>query len=203
MSAPTLVGLYRPGRSVVHRLPAGVKLALLVAAGVSSLWWTTPLRTGVVLAVMALGYLAARVPAREASRLLRPMLFLAVPLALFHALVTDMAAAFSLVGALLALVMLANLVTLTTRSADLVDVVVRCAGPLRPIGVDPERVGVLLLLGIRAVPVVIGLATGIRDAQRARGLTSSPTAFAVPLVVGALRHADRVGDALAARGLDD
>ena len=62
---------------------------------------------------------------------------------------------------------------------------------------------VLVALGIRCVPVVIGLAEEVRDAQRARGLGASPRAFAVPLLVRSLRHADALGEALTARGADD
>lgn len=198
-----LIGLYRPGSSWLHRLPAGTKLLGLVLVSIASVLSTTELRTGSALVVVVVAYASARIPVREALRLLRPMLFLAVPLAVFHTIVSSWQAAFCLVGTLLGLVMVANLVTLTTRSTDLIDVIVRVLGPLRRFGVAPERVGVLMLLGIRSVPVVIGLAQGIRDAQRARGLTASPRAFAVPLLVGALRHADRTGDALVARGLDD
>jgi biotin transport system permease protein len=43
----------------------------------------------------------------------------------------------------------------------------------------------------------------VRHAQVARGATASPTAFVVPLVVRSLRHADRLADALVARGIDD
>ncbi len=71
------------------------------------------------------------------------------------------------------------------------------------VGVDPERIGLLLSLGIRSVPVVVGLAEEVREAQLARGLGMSPRAFAVPLVVRSLRHADALGEALAARGVDD
>ena len=81
--------------------------------------------------------------------------------------------------------------------------VVRTCRPLRRVGVEPERVGLLLALGIRSVPVVVGLAQEVREAQLARGLATSPTAFAVPLVVRSLRHADRLGEALVARGVDD
>ena len=101
-------------------------------------------------------------------------------------------------GVLVAL--LAALVTLTTRTTALVDVVVTTARPLRRIGVDPDRVGLIVALGIRCVPVVLSLAAEVRDAQLARGLTASPRAFAVPLVVRALRHADSLGEALVARG---
>ena len=73
----------------------------------------------------------------------------------------------------------------------------------RSLGVDAERVALVLALAVRAVPVVTGLAAEVRDAQRARGLGASPRAYAVPLVVRSLRHADALGEALVARGLDD
>ena len=50
---------------------------------------------------------------------------------------------------------------------------------------------------------VVDLARTIRDAQRARGLTADPRAFAVPLIVRSLRQADLTGEALRARGIDD
>jgi len=107
------------------------------------------------------------------------------------------------VGVIATLVLLAGLVTLTTRTTDLVDAVVTACRPLRVLRVDPERVGLVIALGVRCVPVVVGLAEEVRDAQRARGLAASPRAFAVPLIVRSLRHADALGEALVARGVDD
>jgi biotin transport system permease protein len=98
--------------------------------------------------------------------------------------------------------MAAALVTLTTRTSALVDVLVSVCRPLRVVGVDPDRVGLVIALAIRSVPIVAGFATQIRDAQRARGARPSPRAYAAPLIVRSLRHADAVGEALAARGLD-
>ncbi|MDP3892063.1 energy-coupling factor transporter transmembrane protein EcfT [Nocardioides sp.] len=199
----SVIGLYRPGISPLHRLPAGVKLALLVVAGAGSVFVRQPWQVAVVVVVVAVGYTVARVPFAAAWVLLRPLLWLLVPLTVVHTLLNGWERAVVVVGVILALVLLANLVTLTTRTTDLVDTIVTITGPLRRVGVNPERVGLLLHLGIRAVPVVIELAGRVRDAQRARGLTASPRAFAVPLVVGALRYADTMGEALAARGFDD
>lgn len=202
MSAATF-GLYHPGTSVVHRLPAGAKLLALCAAGVGSVFAASVLGVTAYLAVAVLVLLVARVPGRALVRQLRPLLVFVVVLAGFHALVSSPERAYVVVGMLLALVFLATALTMTTPTSALVDVVVRVAGPLRRVGVDPERLGLLLALGLRAIPVVIGLALEVRDAQRARGLGASPRAFAVPLIVRSLRHADRVGEALAARGVDD
>jgi biotin transport system permease protein len=85
----------------------------------------------------------------------------------------------------------------------MVDAVVAACGPLRRFGVDPDRVGLVIALGIRSVPVVVGIAQEVRDAQRARGVRFAPQAYGVALVVRSLRHATALGDALLARGLDD
>lgn len=198
-----MIGLYRPGGSVLHRTPAGAKLGLLLLTGIASAFVRSPTVTAAALVIVLMGYAVARMPLRVLLQMLRPVLFVMVPLGVFQTVVAGWERAFVIVGVLVALVLLANLVTLTTRTSDLVDVVVRVCGPLRRVGVNPERVGLMLQLAIRAVPLVIDLGRRVREAQHARGLSASPRAFAVPLIVGALRRADAMGDALAARGFDD
>ncbi|MGZ4493898.1 MAG: energy-coupling factor transporter transmembrane component T family protein [Nocardioides sp.] len=201
MSTP--LGLYLPGDSVVHRAPAGLKLTLMVLAGVGSVFLDAPLQVAAALVTVALGYAVARVSWRMALAQLRPLVWVGLFTAGFHVVVNGWERAFTVVGVIAALVLLAALVTLTTRTTDTVDAVVRGLGPFRRVGVDPERVGLMIALAIRSVPVVVGLAEEVRDAQRARGLTASPRAFAVPLIVRSLRHADALGDALVARGVED
>lgn len=199
----TELGLYHSGSSPIHRLPAGVKLAALLIGAVGTHWLDRPWRVGVALLVMALLYLAARIPVSLAVAQVRPLWVVAIVLGAFQWWVGGWQVAVTVVGVLAVLLLLAALVTLTTRATTMVDTIVRCCGPLRPLGIDPDRIGLLLALGIRSVPVVIGLARQVREAQLARGLAASPTAFAVPLVVRSLRHADALGEALAARGADD
>jgi biotin transport system permease protein len=69
--------------------------------------------------------------------------------------------------------------------------------------VNPERVALVLALAVRSVPVVAGLARDVQEARLARGAGRSVRAFAVPLVIRTVRYADRLGEALAARGVDD
>jgi biotin transport system permease protein len=197
------LGLYVPGDSVLHRLRAGTKLLAMVAVGAGSVFLDHPWQVAVVMGLVLAGFLVARMPLRLVLRQVRPLLWILGMLAVFHVIVNGWESAVMFVGVIMTLVLLAALITLTTRTTAMVDTVVRALGPLRPLGVKPERVGLLLALGIRAVPVVVGLAEEVRDAQRARGLTASPQAFAVPLIVRSLRHADALGDALVARGVDD
>jgi len=198
-----VIGCYLPGSSPVHRAPAALKLLLLLAAGACAALLGRPWQVGTALLVVLVGYHLAGVGGRVVLDQVRPLLWLLGFVAVFHLLVSGWPRAVVVVGRVLVLVLLAGLVTVTTRTSALIDVVVSVTRPLRRVGVDPERLGLLLAMGIRSVPVVVGLAQEVRDAQRARGLTASPRAFAVPLVVRSLRHADAFGEALVARGVDD
>lgn len=199
----TSLGLYLPGDSPLHRVPAGAKLLALVAAGCGVLWLHRWWQVAVAVAVVAAGYAVARISARTMLAQLRPLLWIVVVLGVFQLLTSGWERAVVVPGQLLVLVLAAALVTLTTRTTALLDVVVTVVGPFRRLGAHPERVALLLALGVRAVPMVVDLARTVRDAQRARGLAASPRAFAVPLLVRSLRRADAMGEALAARGFDD
>ena len=199
----TPLGLYLPGDSPLHRARAGHKLLVLVAAGAGSILLDQVWQVFVALGVVSLGYGVAGIPLRTALAQLRPLVWVAGAAAVFHVLVNGWERAVVVLGVIAVLVLLAALVTLTTRTTEMVDALVTACRPLRLVGVDPERVGLMLALGVRCVPVVVGLAEEVRDAQRARGLGASPRAFVVPLIVRSLRHADALGEALVARGVED
>ena len=197
------LGLYRPGTSLPHRLPAGLKLLVLLAAGVGSVFVDRPWQVAAALVVVGLGYVVAGLSLGVLLRQARPLAWILLLVGAFHVVVNGWERAVVVTGVILVLVLLAGLVTLTSRTSDLVDALVRVLGPLRRFGVDPARIGLLLALGIRSVFVVAQIAQEVRDAQRARGLTASPRAYAVPLIIRSLRHADELGEALVARGADD
>lgn len=196
-----MIALYAPGNGILHRLPAGAKLAgLALVAMALSLSRPGVAGTFVVLAVVSALYPAARLPWRLLARAWWRLRWLAVVLGAALWVFVSAGAAVEGVGRIVALVLLADLVTRSTRMGDLLDVLQTLLRPLRRIGVDPDAVALTVSLTIAMVPVVAGLAAQVRDAQRARGIRPGPRT-ALPLLVLTMRHADDVGDALAARGL--
>ncbi|MBF6354181.1 energy-coupling factor transporter transmembrane protein EcfT [Nocardia higoensis] len=199
-----MIGLYQPGNSLVHRLPAGVKLWLLfasiaaVTAGVRE-----PLAVAIAASVVAAMFAVAGIGWRVALAQLRPVVWMLAVIAIFQVVLTSPERAVVVCGVLLLSVALAALVTLTTRVGDMLDAVTRALGPLRRFGVDPDRIGLLLALAIRCVPLLTGIVREVAEARRARGLEWSMTALVTPALVRALRTADAMGEALAARGADD
>lgn len=198
-----MIGLFRPGTSVVHRAPAGLKLLLLAVGALALVLVHTPLAVLLGLLLVEVGYLAAGFAPHELLRQAWPLRWVFLLLVPFQWWTVGWQAAVVVVGTLLTLVAAAALVTLTTRTMALLDLLERLLQPARRAGVDPERVSLLLALTIRAVPVVVGTLAEVRDARRARGLERSPRALLVPAVLRTMRHADRLGEALVARGVDD
>lgn len=196
-----MIQLYRPGTSPLHRASVGLKLGLLAAVALLlSLVPQNAVSIGVALMGVAAMYLVAgfspRIIGAELWRIRWLVLVLGVALAVF----VSPSAAWISTGRVIALLLLASLLTLTTRMSDLLDALHRLLRPLRRLGVDAAAVSMTLSLTLTMIPVVAGFADRVRDAQRARGVRLGVRAV-VPLLVLALRHADDVGDALAARGI--
>ncbi|MFS0912858.1 energy-coupling factor transporter transmembrane protein EcfT [Microbacterium sp. 179-I 3D2 NHS] len=195
-----VIRLHRPGTSVVHRLPAGPKLATLaiIAIALSAFPHDAGSIAVTLAAVAGLFLLASQSPrvlAAEVWRLRWLVLVLGLALWIF---VTPQVAWIN-TGRVVALILLASLVTITTPMGDLLAVLRRMLGPLRR-WIDVDAVAMTVSLTIAMIPVVAGFAGDIAVAQRARGVRLGMRAV-VPLLVRTLRHADDVGDALVARGL--
>lgn len=202
MSA-VLLGAYRPGRTILHRLPAGTKLlALLVAGLVVTLvpGWRSAL---VALACAALLVVLSRMPFAVLGRALRGLALVALLLGAWLTWQKGWERAVATVGDLVALVLLATVVTTTTPTDAILDAVARALRPLRPLGVDPDRVALAFALVLRTIPATIRLAEETREAARARGLERDPRARLTPFVIRVVADAQATGEALHARGVGD
>lgn len=199
-----MLGQYVPGASLVHRMPPIAKLAILVVAlltmaiAVREPWHLVP---AAVLTVIAYGL--SRIGPRAALNQLRPAVWMLLFVGAFQWLFTGWQRALVVCGVLGLSVAWAALVSLTTRVLDMLDAIHTLLGPLRRFGVNTDRVGLVLAMTIRCIPLISGLVADVTEARKARGLGFSIRALAVPVVIGALRTADAMGEALAARGVDD
>ena len=198
------LALYSPRHSLLHRTPAGVKLAALAALSV--LLFTVPRLplAGTALAVVVVLALAgARFTPGELLAQLRPVWLWLAGLLVFHLVVTDLATGALAVVRLATLVLAAAVVTATSRVAELVAVIEWLCAPLRLAGVRPARIGLAIAMTLRFIPLVAERAERIREAQAARGASRPVFLMLVPLLVQVLQLAHTTAEALDARGADD
>jgi biotin transport system permease protein len=202
------LALYVPVASPLHRLPAGVKLLCLAALAVLLFARPTLAVAGAALVgTLVVGVGVARLPVAVLVRQVWALRWFLLALLVVHALTTDLASGAHTVLRLLTLVLAAAVVTATTRVTEMVAVVEWLCAPLRLVGGRPQRVGLLIAMALRFIPVLIERADRIRAAQAARGgaprgVRALRTTVA-PLLVQLLQMAHDVSEALDARGADD
>ncbi|TFD19279.1 energy-coupling factor transporter transmembrane protein EcfT [Cryobacterium sp. TMS1-13-1] len=197
-----MIGLYSPGSSFIHRAPTLLKLFLLSLCVV--VIGTSPdLRiVGGAAAGVILLFVIARVPVRAAVGQIIPILFILLIAVPIQGLLSGWLVAALMAGRLLVAVALAALFTMTTTVTAVLEAFQTLLRPFRRF-VDPDRVGLLVALTIRCIPLVSDIVREVLEARTARGTQWSLMSIAVPVVVRSLYAADALGEALIARGLDD
>jgi biotin transport system permease protein len=197
-----MLTLYRPGTGWVHRTPAGPKaaviliLVLTVSLLPSSLW-----TVGVTTVLTCICYTLSGLGWRELGRQLIALRWMVVIALLAQVVFLPFDIAIANASRVLAAILIANILVLTTRVTALLDAVERGLRPMARLGVNSERIALVLAAGITTIPVLGRLASGVRESQRARGVRVSFIGFAIPFLVGSLKHADELGEALTARGI--
>jgi len=198
-----LIGIYRPGTTLLHRIPAGPKLGLVAlwsVVVVGTKGWQAALACLAVAIVVASW---ARLDARRTLRSLRGLLIMLAIVSAFQVWQRGWEVAVSVSGDLLALFLIGLAFTATTPVDGVLNAVERGLRPLRPLGVRPERVALAFSLMLAALPNLIDIAAETRAAAKARGLERSPRALLTPFAIRTVAHALETGDALHARGLGD
>lgn len=196
------VGLYRPGTTALHRLPAGAKLAAVGVLGLGLVVLRGPVSAVVALTATLIVAGSARLPVRSTLLGLVPIAVTAVCVGVYQTWQRGWPLGLEVAADLLAVVLAATVVTATTSTDELLDLLATAVRPLRR-WVAPESVALAVALMLRTIPALGHLFTEVRDAARARGLERSPRAQLVPFAVRAVARARLTGDALAARGIGD
>lgn len=196
-----MLTLTSPVETRLHRLPAGAKLAALALATVA----ITPVAgvapaLGVTAAVAGLYLAQGWRFAGHGVRMLRPLWPFLLILALWHGWADEIARGAVIALKLVAVVALANLVTMTTRLDAMIAVLERLARPFARLGLSPRVLAVSIALVIRFTPVLLARAERLAEAWRARSPRRPNWRLVTPLALGALDDAEQVAEALRARG---
>lgn len=192
--------LYLPTQSWLHQLPAGLKLALLAATATGLTLFAQLSIVSVGLLLIILTYASLGRWALPALKPLKPLLWLILALFLLQAWSLGLSLAALISLRMLSLVLLAQLVTLTTRLDDLLYALTPVLRPLQALGVAPARIAFTMALVIRFIPVLLAQYSALKLAWQARGGHRRPWVLLSPLLIQSLQLTEHVAQAIAARG---
>lgn len=196
-----MISLTSPVRTRAHGWPAGAKLAGLALA-TTALFLLPGL--GVQLAALAIVAVLHALPGRafllHALGQLRVIWPLALLVGVWAGIGDGWAEGLRIALRMANAITLANLVTMTTPLGEMSALFDRLLGPLGRLGLPVGAVRLAAVLVIRFAPVLTAHGRQLALAWRARSPRRPGWQLVGPLALAALDDADRVAEALRARG---
>lgn len=220
-------GLYQAGDSAVHRLDAGVKIVCLIillvgVVNTSTLWGYAAWAVLTLLLIRAAGIS----PSSALGPAVRLRWFFAVIFIMnlcfygpgrpwvswwiFRPSYEGMMQGVNVVARVFLLLVMSNVLTVTTAPLAMTGAMERLLSPLRFVGVPTDLVAMILSVAIQFIPTLFEETDSIRKAQTARGARfDSPRLLEkagavipllVPIFLAAFKRADELSLAMEARG---
>lgn len=197
-----MISLQLANQTWAHRLPARFKLLGLCLVSIAILpVQDIEIMLGVFGAVLLL-YAALGKEAIQQLSIVRPLVPILVGLFAIHLWVTGWQEGVVSVSRLLAMVLLANAVTMTTTMSDMMDAVMPLFSPLKIFGIHPTKIALAVALVIRFIPVLFAEWAAMERSWRARGGGKSTWRLFPAFSLSVLRLSSNVGKALDARGFE-
>ncbi len=194
-----MLTLTSPIETWAHRLPAGAKLATLCGFTVVLFALQSPLALGGAALVTGAVILSGGLRfACVSLQMLRPLWPFIVIITLWHLWLQD-PAGLPILLRMITAVAAANFVTMTTRLSDMITVLEVLTRPLARL-IAPRTLALAVALTIRFIPVMVLRAGQISESFRARSPRRPSWRVVLPITLAALDDADRVAEALRARG---
>ena len=196
-----MISLTSPVETKAHHWSAGLKLAALclstlVLFSIDSL----VIKSAFLAFVITLYALPGPIFMRYGLLKLRILWPFILIVFLWHLWIQELLQGSAIIIRMICAVALANLVTMTTKLSDMIDVVHFLTQPLQRFGLNPRILELSIALVIRMTPVLLNKGENLGMAWKARSTRRSGWKIILPFTLIALDDADQVAEALRARG---
>ena len=196
-----MISLTSPVETRAHNWSAGLKLGVLclstlVLFSIENLIF----QSAFLLLVLTLYALPGPVFMRYGLSKLSILWPFILVVLVWHLWILELLQGCAIIIRMISAVALANLVTMTTKLTDMIDVVRFLTQPLQRFGLNPRILELSIALVIRMTPVLLNKGECLGMAWRARSTRRSGWRIILPFTLIALDDADHVAEALRARG---
>lgn len=196
-----MISLSSPIETRAHHWNAGFKLAALCLTTLVLFFTNNLLLQGLFLAIVITLYLLpGKLFLINGLRHLKMIWPFVVLLLLWHGWGGELEQGAIIALRLVSAVALANLVTMTTRLSDMLEVVHFLTKPLREVGLNTRALELAMALVIRMTPTLVVKGRLLAQAWRARSNGKFSWRVILPFTLTTLDDADHVAEALRARG---
>ncbi|UED78338.1 energy-coupling factor transporter transmembrane protein EcfT [Lysinibacillus sp. CD3-6] len=229
MRSSIIIGQYVDKHSIFHQLDPRIKIISIFMLMLSFLLLDTATSYVITTFFVFTLIIVSKVPFVVILKGLKPLLFILSFTLIYHLLFTQgqviwsigfitislegMVAGIRFVWRILLLVLLASLLTLTTKPLILAKGLEKLLKPLSKLRVPIEQFSLMIVIAIRFIPTVLEELNRIVLAQKSRGFDIKSLPFmqrifayvpiVIPLLFTTVQRADQLSDAIDARGYGD
>lgn len=183
----------------LHPVPAWLKLLLVSLLGMLLFWLKTPMQMLVPAGCALVLWISLGQATRPARPLMVSVLIACALVALFQWWMGRAALGITSALRLVCASVIGIALTVTTRPADILDLLETLLAPLRHLGLQPQRLALQLGLMIRFIEHFLVQWKKLDDAHRLRTGKAGGLRLIAPLTVQMLQTSRRVADALFVR----
>jgi biotin transport system permease protein len=195
-----MIGSHLARRTWLHALSARLKLLALAALTVIAFWIDSSVVLAAGFLIVLLVYVCLGSEARTRLKLFSSLAPLLIVIALFQYWSVGPEAACVTLVRLCLMILLADMVSMSTPMLDMMDAIEPAMRPLAWIGWDASRLSVAIALVIRFVPALLEEWSKRNEAWRARTGRRASIRLLPAFLASIVTMADRVAEALDARG---
>lgn len=196
-----MLSLTSPVNTPFHAIRAAPKLVILCVTTIALFQVNTPVPLALAATCIAALYVVGGTRfAKAGLGRLKPLWVFAAVILIWHSITVAAIDGVVILLRLLAVVGLANLVTMTTRLDELTETAIKALEPFRRLGVNPARVGFSVGLVLRFIPVLLAKADSLMEAWKAKSARRPNWRILLPIFLTTLDDAEHVAEALRARG---
>lgn len=196
-----LTNIYSAGQSIVHTAPPLAKVLLLfLTCTALFVWesWAILVATCFLLSVL---FRVAKISLIHIRGALKPAFWLLLMIFILQNYLNSVETAAFVVVRFVVMILAASLLTLTTRTSELISAIEAGLGKFLP-PTAAEAISLAFSLCFRFIPMVRQIFEEVREAQRARGHSGNWRALVTPTIVRTLKSADEISQAITARSVD-
>ena len=195
-----MLALRFPQNIWLEKIPAKIKLALLATA-TSGIFFVETLGIMVLLfmATIAFQFLLGWQIFKFSLGLLKPLLPFIAIIVVWHLYSGDLDQGALIILRLLLIVNLANIVTCSTKTSEISEIIEKLISPLRLININTKAISLSVLIFIRFTPILLERQKILQLAYRCRSGKRPSWQIIVPLIMSVMDDADHVAQSLKSR----
>lgn len=179
---------------------ASSKLLLFALASIIILPVNNLSGLGIFVCFVVLAYFFIGKSRWKKIALIKPLLPILFIILVYHSWVGNFAEGVSVTLRLAGMVLLANIVTITTRMTDMMSAIEPLLRPVNYLGLSSRQLSLAVSLCLRFVTVLFALWEEIEDAYKARTGKKRNFCLLSPFCIQVIKLAELIGDSLTARG---